>query len=88
MTIHTLSLIGRTPADPVSDQSPTDYSRYSDDQLIAARERLGRHLQPALQPGASGHESSAAMEDDLERITEELIRRARSRHPSSFRSVP
>ena len=88
MTIHTLSLIGRTPADSASDQSPTDYSRYSDDQLIAARERLGRHLQPALQTGPSGHGSSAAAKDDLDRITEELIRRARSRHPSSFRPVP
>jgi hypothetical protein len=88
MTIHSLSLIGDTSVDTASGSVDTavDYSGYSDDQLIAERERrVHRHLQPVLHTApSSADESSLTVEDDVDRITEELIRRARSRHPSSL----
>jgi hypothetical protein len=89
MTIHSLSLIGDTPSDTASPsvRPDHDYSRYTDEQLIAERERrMRRQLQPVLHgTPPSSHGSSIGADADVDRITQELIRRARSRHPSSFR---
>ena len=85
MTFHPLSLIGGTATDPA--QATLDYSRYGDDQLMAERERRQRQLDELTHHGAGEAATCSLMvslDDEIERITGELIRRARSRHPSSF----
>jgi hypothetical protein len=89
MTIHPLSLIRTKAAHPSSTtaQDMLDYSRYSDDELMTERARRHRQLDE-LSLFAEGESDASALlvrlDEEVERITDELIRRARSRHPSSF----
>ncbi len=66
----------------------SDYSMYGNDQLIAERERQQSQLDeltmhPSSSPAVGQLRSS--IESEVARITDELVRRARSRHPSSQR---
>jgi len=63
-----------------------DYRAYSDDQLVAERDRQQRRLDELTRQ--QGHPSATcsqlvSLDADVEQMTDELIRRARSRHPSS-----
>ncbi len=63
-----------------------DYSRYGEEQLLQERERRQKQLDElTLHPERSPATWSllASIDAEIERITDELIRRARSRHPSS-----
>ncbi len=68
-------------------QDMLEYSRYTDDELIAERARRQRQLDE-LTLFAEGQSDASTLlvrlDEEVERITDELIRRARSRHPSSF----
>ena len=87
------------PEDPDSNQSngpldanpdgDSDYSAFSDQQLIAQRDRHRRHLdelttRPASSPAVC--QSLVRIEQEIEQITEELTRRpdraVRRREPS------
>jgi hypothetical protein len=63
-----------------------DYALHADDQLIAERDRLRNQsddltMHPGGTPGVS--QLLVTIEQEIERITDELILRARSRHPSA-----
>lgn len=69
-----------------SGPDPSDYRAYSDDQLIEERERQQRTLeQLTLHPDRSSATCARLVATDgaIEQLTDELIRRARQRHPSS-----
>jgi hypothetical protein len=90
MTFRPLSLILNKTTDPspAPAHGTPDYSRYSDDELIAERDRRQRQRDELMfHAGAepSARDLMASLEGEVGRITDELIRRARSRHPSSFR---
>ena len=92
MTSRPLSQLRTTPthSSPTTAQGTLDFGRYSDDQLMAERERRQRQrselsLHTDAEPAA--HTALASIDREVERINDELIRRARSRHPSSFRRV-
>ncbi len=62
------------------------YALYSDEQLLADRGRLRDQLDeltahPGQTPGVA--QLLVSIEQEIERITDELLQRARSRHPSS-----
>ena len=67
-------------------EGDTDYSMFGDDQLRLERDRQSQQLlELVLHPGGSPavaqlHQS---LEREVERMSDELRRRARSRHPSS-----
>ena len=65
---------------------PVDYRQYSDEQLTEERDRQQRQLEELTRhldhPSATGRQLVDA-DDAVERIDDELIRRARQRHPSS-----
>ncbi len=89
MTIHPLSLIRNKTTRPTATtaQDVVDYSRYADDELIAERSRRQRQLDELTLYALGETDASALLvrlDEEVERITDELIRRARSRHPSSF----
>ncbi len=89
MTFRPLSLILNKPTDPsaTTDGATLDYGRYSDDELIAERERRQRQRGDLLLHADGDSATYALMvsiDGEVGRITDELIRRARSRHPSSF----
>ncbi len=89
MTFRSLSLILNNPTDPSPAPAvgSPDYGSYSDDQLTAERDRRQRQ-RDELMLHAHGDTSTlsllSSIDGEVERITAELIRRARSRHPSSF----
>jgi hypothetical protein len=90
MTFRSLSLIPNTPEhpSPAPDHATLDYGRYGDDQLIAERDRRQRQRDELMLNAdgeAATHTLMVSIEREVDRITDELIRRARSRHPSSFR---
>jgi len=77
----------------------TSYILFNDEQLVIERDRcqeqadeLRRH--PGRSPAVG--QLLVSIEDEIDRMTDELLRRARSRHPSSrrlssrlrFRSLP
>ncbi len=67
----------------------TDYSMFDDDHLRAERDRQRQQLDElVLHPGGSPAVAllRQSLEGEIDRMTDELRRRARSRHPSS-RSV-
>ncbi len=66
-------------------EATADYSAYSDDRLLSERDRRQRQLDElTLHPDRSAVSSLlVSVDGEVERITDELIRRARSRHPSS-----
>ncbi len=62
------------------------YALHADDQLIAERDRLRTQsdeltMHSAGSPGVS--QLLVGIEQEIERITDELLQRARSRHPST-----
>ena len=62
------------------------YALYADDQLTAERDRLRIQsdeltMQSAGSPGVS--QILVGIEQEIDRITDELLQRARSRHPSA-----
>jgi len=64
----------------------TDYSLYTDDQLMAERDARQRRLDELTRQ--RDHTSATcsqlvSLDGDVEQMTDELIRRARSRHPSA-----
>jgi len=62
------------------------YAPYTDEQLLADRTRLrDQSDELAANPGRSPGVAQllASIEQEIERISEELLQRARSRHPSS-----
>ncbi len=66
-----------------------DYALLAEDQLIAERDRLRIQsdeltMHRAASPGVS--QRLVTIEEEIERISDELLQRARSRHPSG-RSV-
>jgi hypothetical protein len=66
----------------------SDYSTYGDDQLTAERDRQQNQLDElTLHPGSSPAvgQLRSSIENEVGRINDELLRRARSRHPSSHR---
>lgn len=66
--------------------SDTDYSMFGDEQLRIERDRQSQQLQElVLSPGGSPAVAQLrrSLEREVERMTDELRRRARSRHPSS-----
>jgi hypothetical protein len=89
MTFRPLSLILNQPTDPAPapGHATLDYARYSDDQLIAERERRQRQRDELVlhtDGEATVYTLLVSIDGEVERITDELMRRARSRHPSSF----
>ena len=66
-------------------EANADYSAYSDDWLLSERDRKQRQLDELTRhPDRSAVCSLlVSLDGEIERITDELIRRARSRHPSS-----
>ena len=89
MTFRSLSLILNKPTDPspAPSHATLDYGHYSDDQLIAERERRQRQrdeLMLRADGEAATYTLMVSIDGEVERITNELVRRARSRHPSSF----
>ncbi len=66
-------------------EATDDYGAYSDDRLHDERDRKQRQLDElTLHPDRSAVCSLlVSIDGEIERITDELIRRARSRHPSS-----
>lgn len=63
-----------------------DYALDADEQLIAERDRLRiQSDELTMHPGASPGVSQVlvSIEQEIERITDELRQRARSRHPSA-----
>jgi hypothetical protein len=63
-----------------------DYSLFGDEQLMAERDRQRDQLQElVLHPGGSPAVAQLrdSLEREVDRMTDELRRRARSRHPSS-----
>jgi len=70
-------------------QEVPDYALLAEDQLLAERDRLRIQsdeltTHPAASPGVS--QRLVSIEEQIERISDELLQRARSRHPSA-RSV-
>jgi hypothetical protein len=64
----------------------TDYTFTQDEQLMAERDRQRRQLDElTLHPGSSPavDQLRASIEREVDRMTDELRRRARARHPSS-----
>ena len=64
----------------------TDYSMFGDEQLRIERDRQSEQLQElVMSPGGSPAVAQLrqSLEREVERMTDELRRRARSRHPSS-----
>jgi len=66
----------------------SDYTTFGDDQLIAERDRQKKQLDeltmhPSSSPAVGQLRSS--IEGEVRRMSDELLRRARSRHPSSRR---
>jgi hypothetical protein len=63
----------------------SNYSLLADEQLIIERDRKRKELdEVTMHPGSSpavGH-LLVSIEREVERISDELLRRARSRHPS------
>ena len=74
-------------AHPVT--GPSDYRSMNEQQLVTTRDRRRRQLDE-LTRGADGSSLTgarrAALDAEVEQITDELIRRARQRHPS-FRGL-
>ena len=72
-----------------SDPSPTtvdatlDYGGYDDDELLAERDRQQRQLEELTLHPDHAATLLVSIDGAIERMTDELIRRARSRHPSS-----
>jgi hypothetical protein len=65
--------------------SAPDYRHYSDEQLLEERERRLRSVaEPMLRIElASGSHEAPVVDEQVDQITDELIRRARLRHPSA-----
>jgi len=66
--------------------SVPNYRHYSDEQLLEERERRLRSLaEPALriELASAGSHGAPVIDEQVDQITEELIRRARLRHPSA-----
>ncbi len=64
----------------------TGYTAYTDDELIIERDRQRKRLDElTLQPGTSPSivQLLVGIEGEVERMTDELMRRARARHPAS-----
>ena len=77
-----------TDAAPETSVPPSvpNYSHYSDEQLLEERERRLRSLaEPALriELASAGSHGAPVIDEQVDQITEELIRRARLRHPSA-----
>ena len=87
MNIRPLFLTRTNELDPAPTLEATaDYSAYSDEQLIRERDQQQRQLEElTLHSDRSRATRSLliSIDGEVERITDELIRRARSRHPSS-----
>lgn len=74
-----------TPIRVVLD-AETDYTRFDDEQLMIERDKQGHQLEElTLQRSSSPAVAQLreTLQREVERMTEELHRRARSRHPSS-----
>jgi hypothetical protein len=68
------------------EAAPVDFGGYSDDQLIVERDRRQRDLEELTLRRDHTSTSCArlvSLDREVDRLTDELIRRARSRHPSS-----
>ncbi len=65
---------GASPATGVPPSAP-DYRHYSDEQLLEERERRLRTQ--------AEHQGAPIVDEQVDQITDELIRRARLRHPSA-----
>ncbi len=66
--------------------SVPNYRHYSDEQLLEERERRLRSLaEPTLriETAPTGSHREPVIDDRVDQITDELIRRARLRHPSA-----
>ncbi len=88
MNIRPLFPSRTTPHGPKAGEveSVPNYSRYGEGQLVAERERRQKQLDElTLHTDRSAATGSllASIDAEIERITDELVRRARSRHPSS-----
>lgn len=71
---------------PALATTDVDYRVYTDDQLIAERDHRQRRLEELTR--RRDHTTAicsqlVTLDGEVERMTDELIRRARSRHPSS-----
>jgi hypothetical protein len=89
----------QTESELAMTRGGTSYSLLSDDQLIVERDRLRERLdQLTTIPGSCQVDCQVLvnMEREVEHMMDELLQRARSRHPSSgglssrprLRSVP
>jgi hypothetical protein len=65
---------GASPETGVPPSAP-DYRHYSDEQLFEERERRLR--------SQAGSQGAPIVDEQVDQITDELIRRARLRHPSA-----
>jgi hypothetical protein len=73
------------PSPTTADATP-DYRAYDDDELLVERDRQQRRLEELTlhpDPGQANCSRLVGIDGEVERITDEMIRRARSRHPSS-----
>jgi hypothetical protein len=75
---------GASPETGVPPSAP-DYRHYSDEQLLEERERRLRSVaEPTVRIELTSESHRAPVVDEqVDRITDELIRRARLRHPSA-----
>jgi hypothetical protein len=71
-------------ADDHAASSGPDYRHYTDEQLLEERERRRAQTQPTLRIESDPAGSARTVVDDrIDLITDELVRRARLRHPSA-----
>jgi hypothetical protein len=90
VSVHPDNLTWTQSEDPIRVvlDAENDYSMFDDDQLIAERDRQQNQLDElTMHPGSSPAvgQLRSSIESEVGRMTDELLRRARSRHPSSHR---
>jgi hypothetical protein len=73
-------------ADGAEPGPVSEYRHYTDEQLLEERERRLRSAQDTDRPVEllrADHRRGAGTDDRIDQITDELMRRARQRHPSA-----
>jgi hypothetical protein len=88
MSTHPKDLTWTQSSEPlqIDTGGVIDYTYFSDEQLLLERDRQRSQLDElVLHSGSSGavEDLRASIDREVERMTDELRQRARSRHPSS-----
>jgi hypothetical protein len=88
MSTHPKDLTWTQSSEPlrIETDGVIDYTYFSDEQLLLERDRQRAQLDElVLHSGSSGavEDLRASIDREVDRMTDELRQRARSRHPSS-----